>query len=178
MAKEFKLSAERLAELEKELNYLKTIREKEVADQIKEARSFGDLSENSEYDEAKNEQGRLYSRMAELEEILSAVSGVGEVKVLLSVESDGEKELARDTEVRYSGSTDAPEDYSRTSSAVILEGERGDESLVIRSSAPTYRGAVVVCSGGDRPEVRLAVTEAVTALTGLTSDRVAVAKWQ
>lgn len=114
----------------------------------------------------------------ELEEILSAVSGVGEVKVLLSVESDGEKELARDTEVRYSGSTDAPEDYSRTSSAVILEGERGDESLVIRSSAPTYRGAVVVCSGGDRPEVRLAVTEAVTALTGLTSDRVAVAKWQ
>ncbi|MBQ2996210.1 MAG: hypothetical protein IJE22_03110 [Oscillibacter sp.] len=114
----------------------------------------------------------------ELEEILSTVSGVGEVKVLLSVESDGEKELARDTEVRYSGSTDAPEDYSRTSSAVILEGERGDESLVIRSSAPTYRGAVVVCSGGDRPEVRLAVTEAVTALTGLTSDRVAVAKWQ
>lgn len=114
----------------------------------------------------------------ELEEILSAVSGVGEVKVLLSVESDGEKELARDTEVRYSGSTDAPEDYSRTSSAVILEGERGDESLVIRSSAPTYRGAVVVCSGGDRPEVRLAVTEAVMALTGLTSDRVAVAKWQ
>lgn len=114
----------------------------------------------------------------ELEEILSTVSGVGEVKVLLSVESDGKKELARDTEVRYSGSTDAPEDYSRTSSAVILEGERGDESLVIRSSAPTYRGAVVVCSGGDRPEVRLAVTEAVTALTGLTSDRVAVAKWQ
>ena len=43
----------------------------DVADQIKEARSFGDLSENSEYDEAKNEQGKLYSRMAELEEILS-----------------------------------------------------------------------------------------------------------
>ena len=63
MAKEFKLSAERLEELKQELNYLKTVREKEVADQIKEARSFGDLSENSEYDEAKNEQGKLYSRM-------------------------------------------------------------------------------------------------------------------
>lgn len=71
MAKEFKLSAERLDELKNELNYLKTVREREVADLIKEARSFGDLSENSEYDEAKNEQGKLYSRIAEIENILS-----------------------------------------------------------------------------------------------------------
>lgn len=70
MAKEIKLSAERHQELKDELNYLKTVREKEVADQIKEARSFGDLSENSEYDEAKNEQGKLYSRIAEIEAIL------------------------------------------------------------------------------------------------------------
>ena len=71
MAKEFKLTRERLKELEEELNYLKTTREKEVAEQIKEARSFGDLSENSEYDEAKNEQGKLYGRIAEVEDILS-----------------------------------------------------------------------------------------------------------
>lgn len=71
MAKEYKLSAQRLKELQDELNYLKTVREKEVAELIKEARSFGDLSENSEYDEAKNEQGKLYSRMAQVEEILS-----------------------------------------------------------------------------------------------------------
>ena len=71
MAKEYKLSAERLEELKSELTYLKTVREKEVADQIKEARSFGDLSENSEYDEAKNEQGKLYSRIAEIENILA-----------------------------------------------------------------------------------------------------------
>lgn len=70
MAKEYRLSAERLEELKQELTYLKTVREKEVAELIKEARSFGDLSENSEYDEAKNEQGKLYSRIAELEEIL------------------------------------------------------------------------------------------------------------
>ena len=62
-AKEFKLTAERLAELEQELNWLKTVREKEVAELIKEARSFGDLSENSEYDEAKNEQSKLYGRI-------------------------------------------------------------------------------------------------------------------
>lgn len=71
MAKEYKLSSQRLKELQDELNYLKTVREKEVAELIKEARSFGDLSENSEYDEAKNEQGKLYSRMAQIEEILS-----------------------------------------------------------------------------------------------------------
>ena len=78
MAKEFKLSAERLEELKNELNYLKTVREKEVADLIKEARSFGDLSENSEYDEAKNEQGKLYSRIAEIENILSNYSIIEE----------------------------------------------------------------------------------------------------
>ena len=70
MAKEYKLSPERFKALQDELVYLKTVREKEVADQIKEARSFGDLSENSEYDEAKNEQGKLYSRIAEVEGIL------------------------------------------------------------------------------------------------------------
>lgn len=70
MAKEYKLTPQRLKELQEELNYLKTVREKEVAELIKEARSFGDLSENSEYDEAKTEQGKLYSRIAELENIL------------------------------------------------------------------------------------------------------------
>ena len=66
----FKMSAERLAELKDELNYLQTVREKEVAEQIKEARSFGDLSENSEYDEAKTEQGKLYSKIAELKNLI------------------------------------------------------------------------------------------------------------
>lgn len=66
----FKMSAERLEEIKKELDYLQTVREKEVAEQIKEARSFGDLSENSEYDEAKREQGKLYSKIAELKNLI------------------------------------------------------------------------------------------------------------
>ena len=70
MEKEYKMSAARAQELQEELNYLKTTRSDEVAEQIKVARGFGDLSENSEYDEAKNEQGKLYSRIAELEDIL------------------------------------------------------------------------------------------------------------
>ena len=71
MAKEFKLTKERLGQLEEELNYLKTTRELEVAELLKVARSFGDLSENSEYDEAKNEQSKLYGRIAEVENILA-----------------------------------------------------------------------------------------------------------
>ena len=66
----FKMSRERLEELKAELEYLQTVREKEVAEQIKEARSFGDLSENSEYDEAKTEQGKLYSKIAEIKALV------------------------------------------------------------------------------------------------------------
>ena len=81
----FKMSQARLDELKQELEYLQTVREKEVAEQIKEARSFGDLSENSEYDEAKTEQGKLYSRIAEVKnlienaEIVEATTAVGKV---------------------------------------------------------------------------------------------------
>ena len=84
------------------MSYLKTVREKEVAELIKEARSFGDLSENSEYDEAKNEQGKLYSRMAELDEILSNY-------VVIEEEEDGG-------------------DYIRMGSSVtVLDKEFGEE---------------------------------------------------
>ena len=64
------MSQARYDELKQELDYSKTTRADEVAELIQEARGFGDLSENSEYDEAKNEQGKLYSRIAELEDIL------------------------------------------------------------------------------------------------------------
>ena len=66
----YKMSEERLQELKEELIYLQTVREKEVAQQIKEARSFGDLTENSEYDEAKTEQGKLYAKIAEIKNLI------------------------------------------------------------------------------------------------------------
>lgn len=77
----YKMSAERLAAIKEELNYLETVREKEVAELIKEARSFGDLSENSEYDEAKAEQGKLYSKIAELKDLIENVELVDNVEV-------------------------------------------------------------------------------------------------
>ena len=68
--------------------------------------------------------------------------------------------------------------YSRTSEPVLLDGGDREETVVTRTAYPTYRGALVVCQGGDRADVKLAVTEAVSALTGLSSDRVTVAKCQ
>lgn len=69
-AKQILLTQEGLDALEKELEYLKSIKRKEVADKIKVALSFGDLSENSEYDEAKNEQAIMEARIADIEVML------------------------------------------------------------------------------------------------------------
>ncbi len=67
-----------LTKLENELDQLKTVRRKEVAEKIKVARGYGDLTENSEYDEAKNEQGIIESRIAELEKMLKHIRVIEE----------------------------------------------------------------------------------------------------
>ena len=77
----FKMSQERLDAIKEELFYLETVREKEVSELIKEARSFGDLSENSEYDEAKTEQGKLYSKIAELKVLIENAEIVDNIEV-------------------------------------------------------------------------------------------------
>lgn len=66
--RQFFVTEEGLQALEKELEYLKTVRRKEVAEKIKVALSFGDLSENSEYDEAKNDQAIMEARIADVED--------------------------------------------------------------------------------------------------------------
>ncbi len=96
MAREYKLSSKRLEELQEELVFLKTTREKEVAEMIKEARSFGDLSENSEYDEAKNEQAKLYGRIAEVEDILNHAVVIEESEELSGFIGLGCKVVVRD----------------------------------------------------------------------------------
>lgn len=65
--KKIRMSAEGLKDLEKQLEYLKNVRHAEVAQKLKEARSFGDLSENAEYDEAKNEQAILEAEIVDVE---------------------------------------------------------------------------------------------------------------
>jgi stage III sporulation protein AG len=114
----------------------------------------------------------------EMEEILGVMSGVGQVKVLLTLETDGEMRLAQDTELNYRGDSAAPEDYSRRSEIVLVDDGSGDTGIVTQTMKPVYRGALVVCQGGGQPEIKLAVTEAVAVLTGLSADRITVAKWQ
>jgi transcription elongation factor GreA len=70
MSKQIILSNEGLKKLQDELEHLKTVKRKEIAQAIQKARSFGDLSENSEYDEAKNEQAEIEGRIVHLEEML------------------------------------------------------------------------------------------------------------
>lgn len=124
MEREYKMSAARAQELQEELNYLKTTRSDEVAEQIKVARGFGDLSENSEYDEAKNEQGKLYSRIAELEEIIKhAVVVTGDSYAADEV-SPGCRFIVKDLE------EDEEEEYHFVGSqeADPMDGKISDES--------------------------------------------------
>ena len=123
--KEFKMSAERLQELKEELNYLKTVREKEVADQIKEARGFGDLSENSEYDEAKNEQGLIESRIIFLEKMLKNVRVLDHAELTNEAVMVGCRVKVRDEDGEI-------EEYSIVGSteADPMEGKISDESAV------------------------------------------------
>lgn len=83
------LTSEGLANLEQELEYLKTVRRKEVSEKIKVALSFGDLSENSEYDEAKNEQAMIEARIAEIEQMFKNVSVLDEDGITTDVVSLG-----------------------------------------------------------------------------------------
>ncbi len=76
MPKDVILTPEGLEKLKEELEGLSTVRRREVAERIKEAREFGDISENSEYDDAKNEQAMLETRILQLEENLRSASVV------------------------------------------------------------------------------------------------------
>jgi len=79
--KQYFVTAEGLAALERELDYLKTVRRREVAEKIKVALSFGDLSENSEYDEAKNDQAMVEARIADVEVLLKNAITIDENKL-------------------------------------------------------------------------------------------------
>ena len=91
MANEKKMlyTQEGFDELVKELDYLKTTRREEIKEAIALARSFGDLSENSEYDEARNEQAKTEARIKELEELVANAQIVDESKIDTSIVSLG-----------------------------------------------------------------------------------------
>ena len=146
------LTDEGLKKLEDELEQLKTIKRKEVAEKIKVALSFGDLSENSEYDEAKNEQGKLYSRIAELDEILSNYVIIEENETLDAVHV-GSTVVVEDVEFEetetYSivGSQEADPMNGRISEdspfGRALIGKKAGEEVNVEAPAGTIRYKIV-----------------------------------
>ena len=107
-----------------------------------------------------------------LETILSQIQGVGKVRVLLTV-GQGEQTVYIYDE-NQSGS---PDTESLRKEAVVITGtDRAQSGLVSQVIPPVYRGAVIVCDGADRAAVCLSVVEAVSKVTGLSSDKISVLK--
>ena len=98
MSKQVVLTSEGLERLEAELEDLKTVKRKEIAEKIKVALSFGDLSENSEYDEAKNEQAMVENRIMQLKNMLKNAKVLDEDDIGLDIVSIGSKVTVLDTE--------------------------------------------------------------------------------
>lgn len=107
--------------------------------------------------------------------ILRQIDGVGEASVLLTVESGEETVYAYDrTESRSQQGDSASLNQQRE--LVTLSDSGGQSPVSLRQQAPVYRGAVVVCQGGDSAAVRLAVTQVIQSLTGLSADRIVISK--
>ena len=145
MAKTIKLTDDGLKKLEEELEQLRTEGRKEIAEKIKIARGYGDLSENSEYDEAKNEQAKIEARIAELESMLKNVEIISESAADLGAVTLGSKvrvldvEWNEECEYRIVGSAEAdPQSgYISDESPVgrALLGHRVGESVVADAPA-------------------------------------------
>lgn len=155
MKQEFKLTQENLDKLKDELEYLKTVRMQEVAEQIKEARSFGDLSENAEYDEAKNEQGKVASRIAELDTIISNAVIISEDMYAKDEVSPGCRFKVIDLEF------DEEEEYHFVGSqeANPMEGKISDESPFGKAVLGRKVGDVVKVEAPNDTIVSFKITE-------------------
>ena len=130
-AEKFKMSQERYDKLKEELRYMETVRQKEVAEQLKEARSFGDLSENSEYDEAKIEQGKLYSKIEEIKNLLENAEIVEGTVAQKGVIGLGSRVVVRDME-----------DKSETEFQIVGSQEANPMEGRLSEESPIGRGVL------------------------------------
>lgn len=107
----------------------------------------------------------------ELEKLLGSIEGAGKVEVMISI-AQGENTIYQ-TDSDISGGESG---NTRHDTVIITNSDRNEEGLVSRVDPPVYRGAVIVCQGADRASVRLSIVEAVSSITGLGADRIAVLK--
>ena len=117
--------------------------------------------------ESVQEEFDLEAFEEKLARTLSQIQGAGEAQVVLSLQSGSRQVLAQD---REQGS------QSSTTTVTVGRGSGSQEVVPVQTVAPQFRGALVVCPGGDDPQVRLAVMEAVSAVTGLGSNHISVCK--
>lgn len=109
---------------------------------------------------------------ARLEAVLSQVEGAGRVRVLLTLDAGTAYEYQTDVETR--SDSDGSEVSRRT--VLASTGSGTDSAVTVRTTYPTYKGALVVCEGADSAAVRLSIIQAVSSLTGLGSDKITVIK--
>ena len=107
----------------------------------------------------------------EMEDILSSLDGVGKLSLMLTVEGGGAYELAQDETASLKARGEEVDEET-----VVLGSGTSAEVVVTHSRYPRFVGALIVCEGGDRADVQLKVTQAVSALTGLSSERISVVK--
>jgi stage III sporulation protein AG len=123
------------------------------------------------------EEGEVFSleeTQRSMEEILGRIEGTGRLQLMLTLKSSSQLQLAEDQE-RSAGDSEM---QLRQEKVTLNRGSGYEDVIVTRRIYPVYQGALVVCQGADNAAVRLAVTEAVAALTGLSSDRITVVKWK
>ena len=122
---------------------------------------------------AKEEGFSLTDTEEKMADMLGKISGVGKVRVMLTLESGMTLQLARDKDL-------SERENERKEDEQVVKINRGSgtqEVVVTHEIYPKYLGAVVVCDGADHPAVRLAVTESIAVLTGLSSEKITVEKW-
>lgn len=111
-----------------------------------------------------------------LEKILSEVRGAGTVRVMLTQEQGSQTVYQQDRELDTDQDEAGKNRRERTETVILSRGGSSQEALVTQVMGPRFRGALIVCSGGDDPGVRLAVVQAVCSVTGLGADQVTVLK--
>ena len=111
----------------------------------------------------------------EMEDILSAIDGAGRLRLMLTVRGGGKLELAQDRALTQKQG-DSADEYSDKTETVVLGSGSGAEVVVTQSRYPDFVGALVVCEGGGSAAVRLEITQALCALTGLPSSKISVIK--
>lgn len=157
--KQYFVTAEGLAALEKELEHLKGVGRKEVAEKIKVARSFGDLSENSEYDEAKNDQAIMEARIADLEVMLKGAVIINEdelnnetvsigSKIEVMIAMPNSKESERDFKIVGSNEADPRNGKISDESAVgkALIGAKVGQTVEVETPAGVTKYTIVTIS--------------------------------